>query len=155
MRVRFGEKAVRGGSGVVVDRGSRKGEGNGGANSAITGGNKEGGVVRTVPRGERGAIGGWRWATAPRPRHVRAGSARTGDVGGWQVGPHHNPDRWIQSEFESIQMSLNDFKPFQINSNLFRSKQDLPELKKIELKHGCEDLEERITFSIGTSTDLK
>jgi hypothetical protein len=35
------------------------------------------------------------------------------------VGPRHSPGRWIQSEFESIQMSLNDFKPFQINSNLF------------------------------------
>jgi hypothetical protein len=67
-------------------------------------------------------------------------------VGGWQVGPWHSPGRWIQSEFESVQMSLNDFKPFQINSKLFRSKQDIPELKIFELKYGCEGLEERNNF---------
>jgi hypothetical protein len=43
-------------------------------------------------------------------------------------------------------MSLNDFQPFQINSKLFRSNQDLPELKKYELKYDCEGFDERNNF---------
>jgi hypothetical protein len=62
------------------------------------------------------------------------------------VGPRHSSGQWIQSKFESIQMSLNDFKPFQINSNFFRSKQDLPELEKFELKYGSEGIKERNNF---------
>jgi hypothetical protein len=45
MRLHFGEKVAKGGSGVMVDRGSRKGEGNGGADSAVTGGKKEAGAL--------------------------------------------------------------------------------------------------------------
>jgi hypothetical protein len=64
-----------------------------------------------------------------RGRRERAG---TGDRGGSGTGEktgegeaadrwatRHSASWWIQSEFEFIQMSLNDFKPFQINSNLF------------------------------------
>jgi hypothetical protein len=43
-------------------------------------------------------------------------------------------------------MSINDFKLIQINPNLVGPKQALPELGKIEIKHGCECLEERNNF---------
>jgi hypothetical protein len=58
----------------------------------------------------------------------------------------HSASRWIQYEFESIQMSLKDFKPFQINSNLFQFNQDLPEIKKFELKYSCEGFDESNSF---------
>jgi hypothetical protein len=51
-----------------------------------------------------------------------------------------------QTPFESIEKSLNDFKPIQINPDLFRSKQTLHELQKLEIKYGCEGLEERNNF---------
>jgi hypothetical protein len=36
------------------------------------------------------------------------------------MGPHGTvPVGGVKPEFEFIQMSLNDFKPFEINSNLF------------------------------------
>jgi hypothetical protein len=42
------------------------------------------------------------------------------------VGPHGKvPVDGVKPEFEFIQTSLNDFNPFQINSNLFQSKQGL------------------------------
>jgi hypothetical protein len=41
---------------------------------------------------------------------------------------------------------FNDFKSFQINSNLFLSKQDLPELEKIEIKYSFEVFDERNNF---------
>jgi hypothetical protein len=48
------------------------------------------------------------------------------------VGPHGTlPVSRVMPEFEFIQTSLNDFKPFEINSNFFQSKHDLAELKKL------------------------
>jgi hypothetical protein len=51
----WGKGGEGGRSGTAVGRGSRKGEGNGGADLAIMGGKKEWGVVRTTPHRERGA----------------------------------------------------------------------------------------------------
>jgi hypothetical protein len=60
---------------------------------------------------------------------------KTGEGNRCQVGPHGTVlVGGVKPDFEFIQMSLNDFKPFQINSNFFRSKQGLPELKKYEIK---------------------
>jgi hypothetical protein len=42
--------------------------------------------------------------------------------------------------------SLNNFKPFQINSNLFQSNQDILELRKFELKYGCGGFDEWNNF---------
>jgi hypothetical protein len=41
---------------------------------------------------------------------------------------------------------LNQFKQFQTHSNLIRSKQDLPGLKKIEIKYGFEGFDVRNNF---------
>jgi hypothetical protein len=51
-----------------------------------------------------------------------------------------------QTRLNLIQMTLNEFTLFQINSNLFWSKHDLPKLEKIEIKYGFEGFEERNDF---------
>jgi hypothetical protein len=49
------------------------------------------------------------------------------------VGPPDTvPVNRVKPEFEFIQTSLNDFKPFQINSNMVQSKQDLAEFEKLK-----------------------
>jgi hypothetical protein len=47
------------------------------------------------------------------------------------------------NEFESIQRSNLNLNKFQIHLNFDRSKQDLPKLKKIEIKYDFEGFEER------------
>jgi hypothetical protein len=92
MRVRFGEKVAKGGSGVMVDRGSRKGEGNGGADSAVTGGKKEAGAlvgsrqivhaVEVVGRQRRRGGGHRRAAREAGERREEGGSEHMGH--GWR-----------------------------------------------------------------------
>jgi hypothetical protein len=85
---------------------------------------------------------------------TRAGSRRSvvgtalphepeiGEVCGEAVGWGLTTVPWFQPG-KLIQTRLN---LFQINSNLIRSKNDLPELEKIEIKYGCEWFEERNHF---------
>jgi hypothetical protein len=44
-------------------------------------------------------------------------------------------------------MNLNNFKIVHICSNLIQSKTSLPELKKFEIKYGCEGFNERSIFT--------
>jgi hypothetical protein len=62
------------------------------------------------------------WHGRLMPFKTREGEPLTGGA------TRHSASQWVKPKFESIQTSLNDFKPYQINSNFFLSKQDLPEL---------------------------
>jgi hypothetical protein len=77
------------------------------------------------------------------PISGRRGSGVVGLTG----GPH---GLLSKSEFNS-----KDFKLNSACSNFIQSKQDVPWLKKFEIKYGCEGFDVRNNFLIGTSTNSK
>jgi hypothetical protein len=83
--------------------------------------------------GSRG--GGVRPEVAPRDEEVGEGLGPTGS---------HSAGQRRQIRFE-IEFQTNS-NQIQILSNFDRSKKDLPWLKKIEVKYGCEGFEERNNF---------
>jgi hypothetical protein len=55
-------------------------------------------------------------------------------------------DRWVRVTMLAILIRANEFKFIQIRPNSVRSKQDLPDIKKIEIKYGFEGFEDRNNF---------
>jgi hypothetical protein len=123
-------------------RGHRRGKGGrcaldwsgGGAEGGGEGGN---GGPRPVLKWRYGGAeeGGVRPEVAPRDEEVGEGLGPTGS---------HSAGQRRQIRFE-IEFQTNS-NQIQILSNFDRSKKDLPWLKKIEVKYGCEGFEERNNF---------
>jgi hypothetical protein len=81
---------------------------------------------------------------------------RIGEAGGsLTCGPHATvPSGAVQTSLNPIQIS-NEFKLFQNPPKFGRSKNDLPEIKKFEIKYGFEDLKKVNNFLHRTSSYSK
>jgi hypothetical protein len=101
-------------------------------------------------------VGADSWPAATRAHRPRAGGATAGCTGGvaaqnrgggvLMCGPHGTvPGGAGQTHLNPI-WNLNGFKFFQIPSKFDWSKNDLPRLKKFEIKYSFEDLKKMNNF---------